>query len=545
MLAGVLNCCQWCAWSERALQCFSHRGAVIGAAPWQSRSAAQPLRNPSQGFDKTMQAVLERNYHEQLLQQLAGHCQQAIQVGGRSAARRCGEPGCSKHAASLTARPTRLSEVLALPAPAPAANCGWLSSHSNTPTPAPCPQDMAGAFPGQASMPAAGLLEFRAAVERVLQISDEQRRRVLLAMKRSKPPKAAASRSASLAASRKAGGGGGGAAPGSRAPPAAAEADSKPQLGAADWWARQGGGRGGASGAAQEDVEAGAASRRQLGSFSGAPGAGAAGAAASAASLDASLADGMGGRHCSMGRGSVGGSRLLGRSLSTPVDPWRLLLPSAGGASPPPGGLLPAMPGLVPPQALQPPLARQPWPRPTSPPPQQLQSRGHSPGPALSRAATLGEGDLGEPLSLLFAEGMSPLLTGGWLQQLGSASFRSGAGGEGGGEGGEGETLALFPATAEGYVSQVGALRCAALHAAAGRVVCERRPGLSGLPARRPAPPAPAAGCATPTAPAARACLAQVRWYSLQFLLDELVEELGELRESLGALAGALPYPLA
>jgi hypothetical protein len=35
-----------------------------------------------------------------------------------------------------------------------------------------------------------------------------------------------------------------------------------------------------------------------------------------------------------------------------------------------------------------------------------------------------------------------------------------------------------------------------------------------------------------------------VRWYSLQFLLDELVEELGELRDSLGVLAGALPYPL-
>jgi hypothetical protein len=46
-----------------------------------------PLRN-SQGFDKTMQAVLERNYPGQLLRQLAGHCQQAIQVS--RAARRGG-----------------------------------------------------------------------------------------------------------------------------------------------------------------------------------------------------------------------------------------------------------------------------------------------------------------------------------------------------------------------------------------------------------------------------------------------------------------------
>jgi hypothetical protein len=37
----------------------------------------------------------------------------------------------------------------------------------------------------------------------------------------------------------------------------------------------------------------------------------------------------------------------------------------------------------------------------------------------------------------------------------------------------------------------------------------------------------------------------QVRWYTFQFLLDEVVEEMEELSEALEELAEQLPYPLA
>jgi hypothetical protein len=36
-----------------------------------------------------------------------------------------------------------------------------------------------------------------------------------------------------------------------------------------------------------------------------------------------------------------------------------------------------------------------------------------------------------------------------------------------------------------------------------------------------------------------------VRWYTFQFLLDEVVEEMEELSEALEELAEQLPYPLA
>jgi hypothetical protein len=53
-----------------------------------------------QGFDKTMSAVLEHNYPEQLIQQLADHCQLAIQVRRAQAQLSCGN-GCRVEVAAV------------------------------------------------------------------------------------------------------------------------------------------------------------------------------------------------------------------------------------------------------------------------------------------------------------------------------------------------------------------------------------------------------------------------------------------------------------
>jgi hypothetical protein len=68
-----------------------------------------------------------------------------------------------------------------------AASHSWLLP--TFPLPSPPLQDMSQAFPAQSTIPTAHFHAFQAAVARVLHISDEQRRQVIVAMKKARPAK--------------------------------------------------------------------------------------------------------------------------------------------------------------------------------------------------------------------------------------------------------------------------------------------------------------------------------------------------------------------
>jgi hypothetical protein len=83
--------------------------------------------------------------------------------------------------------------------------------------------------------------------------------------------------------------------------------------------------------------------------------------------------------------------------------------------------------------------------------------------------------------------------------------------------------------------------------------VLRRRNLLSQAGLCRPLPALPTSRCCCCCCCCCHCCLPlrapppswQVRWYTFQFLLDEVAEEMEELKEALEELAAQLPYPLA